>query len=49
MPYKKINMLHNKGKTIPYYGEDWSGDAFINRYSYTVQCHSIFLIFKKIL
>ncbi len=43
-------MLHNKGNTIPYYGEDLSGYAtslaFINRYSYTVQCHSIFLIFK---
>ena len=43
-------MLHNKGNTIPYYGEDFSGYAtslaFINRHSYTVQCHSIFLIFK---
>ncbi len=43
-------MLHNKGNTIPYYDEDLSGSplslVFINRYSYTVQCHSIFLIFK---
>lgn len=44
-------MLHNNGNIIPYYGEDLGGyittPAFINKYSHTMQCYSIFIeIFK---
>ena len=41
-------MLRNKGNTMPYYDEYSSGCTtnltFINRYSHTMQCHSIFIL-----
>jgi len=44
-------MLHNKGNTIPYYGEDFSGYATSLAYKTTLRYYDIvwyFLYFKLV-